>query len=222
MPEPSPMSGSRRTTLVAGVLVAAGGALSLADALSPLRVLPAAAPVLVLLGVVVLAVGLGREPGLARASVGASTALVAAASPRVVADALLWSGGARLADDVTAVGVALVAIPLVALAAGVVAAAIVVRRRLLGTWARRALVAAVSCGVLVAGLTRVPVLELQLALLDARAPALVPATIVLFGLALLLQGRGRDVRRAIDRWRDSTSVTGPVSGSRPRDRGTAS
>ena len=208
------MTAPTRTDLAAGALVALGSIVGLASVGPGWSVLPpavlTAAPVAVLLGVVLLVAGLGREPGLSSTSPWASAALLACVLPTVTATVLATASAGLDPGQISLLGLAASPLALASPVGGVVAAAVVVRRRLLGPWARRALVAALACRVAWAVVAWIPLIELQEALHSLRVAALVPATMLLFGLALALRGRGPAARRAVDDWRDSTSVTGPV------------
>ena len=216
-----PRSVPRRVTTAAGVLVALSGLLGLVDAVATSPLLRTAAPVALLVGVAVLALGGRGGAGLARRSVPAAAGLLLWALPDVVAAVTSSAVGRLPVDQLALVSYAQLALSLVGLAGGVVAAVLVVRHGLLRRWASRALVVAVAADVLLTLLTLVPSLDLQLALLVSGAFLLRPVAVLLLGAGLLLHGRGSDLRAAgsdsLDRWRASTDVDGSAARRRAGD-----
>lgn len=216
-----PRSVPRRVTTAAGVLVALSGLLGLVDAVATSPLLRTAAPVALLVGVAVLALGGRGGAGLARRSVPAAAGLLLWALPDVVGAATSSAVGRLPVDQLALVSYAQLALSLVGLAGGVVAAVLVVRHGLLRRWASRALVVAVAADVLLTLLTLVPSLDLQLALLVSGAFLLRPVAVLLLGAGLLLHGRGSDLRAAgsdfLDRWRASTDVDGSAVRRRAGD-----
>ena len=210
-PAPTPMSGSTRTTLVAGVLVGLSAVLALVGLAAASSLLHTAGPLLALAGAVLLVVGVRGETGLGRVSALASAGIVLLFVPDVVGQALSSTVRELGPDgDAQVLLTALAVLRLASLAVALAAVVVVLRRRLLEPWTRRALVAVVAVRAFFAVLSFVPSVTLELAVVTARVDLLVPVLLLALGVALALHGRGDRVRartgRGLEAWRSSTDV----------------
>lgn len=213
MPAARPTSSTATTSLAGGlVLVAAAAGLwwAIAPATAP-EVLRAVAAVAFAVGIVVLATGVLGERGLFTASSVAAVGLLVFATVDLIVRAVLAGTGLLDANDRVLLGVGLLALQLVGIVGGAVAVVAAGRSGSLGRWALRALLAVVvvRAAFFVAGF--VPFSGYGLLVLVSGLSVLVPLSVLEFGIALLLHGRGAELRsrgsRIVESWRSSTNVT---------------
>jgi len=197
---------SRATTTTAGTLVLASAVTALWQQLTSTpshEALRAAAPVALLAGIVVLVRGLPGEKGLLRHSTTASAGLLIFAVPDAVSLLLTWTtttGGTR---DEGVLSVGLLALTLFGLVGGVVAVRIITRRHLLRKWSTRTLLAVLATRATFVVVSFVPFADHHMLLVISQASVLVPVTLLAFGVALMLTGRGPHIdkrtRRLLDK-----------------------
>ncbi|WP_148076735.1 hypothetical protein [Frigoribacterium sp. PhB24] len=196
-------------TLVAGAFVIAAGLAGLWQLAGASTAALLATRLALLVGIALLVVGRRSRPGLFRASPAAALALVLLPVCDLVSGLSLAM--VRGLDQLAVLGPVLFAVQVMGLAGGLVAAVLVVRRRLLDRGAAWSLVAVVGLRVVFAVASVAPLLDEQLALGLARAYVVVPLAVLAFGVGLLLHGRATGVRTRIDgmvdAWRSSTDVS---------------